>query len=45
MLQKNAEDSFSFEDNSIWTRCWNFSQLWREYTWSAVNVLPNSPKI
>ena len=46
---KNAikiwENVLRFWHNSVWTYCGNFSHLWREYMWSAVNVLPNFPKI
>ena len=42
---KYSENVYSFWDNGVLTCCGNFSQLWREYMWSASNVLPNSPKI
>ena len=48
-ILKNAikfwEYIFCFSHNSVSTCCGNFSYLWRKYMWSAVNVLPNSPKI
>ena len=42
---KLAESFFGFKDNWGGTCCGNFSQLWQEYFWSAVNMLQNGPKI
>ena len=43
--KKIWENAWSFWDNGLWTCCGNFSQLWGEYVWLAVNVLPESPQI
>ena len=42
---KIAESVLPFWDNSVSVLCHNFSHLWRQYMWSAVNLLRNSPKI
>ena len=42
---KKWKNFLGFWDNGDWTYCGNFSQLWREYMWSAVKVLPNSKNI
>ena len=46
---KNAiklyENVYGFWDYGVSTCLVNFSELWRECMWAAVNVLPNSPKI
>ena len=36
---------FSFKDNGVWTCCAKVCILQREYVYSAVNVLTNSPNI
>ena len=36
---------FGLKDNCGWTSSGNFSQIWEEYLWSAVNILENRPKI
>ena len=41
-LRKNV---LGFQDNCGWPSCGNFSQLWQEYLWSAVNMLQNGTKI
>ena len=43
--RKLWENVFGFEDNGVWTCCRNLSQLWAEYMWLAVNLLPNNPNI
>ena len=43
--KKNSEKIWGFDENGVWTCCGKFSLLWREFMWSAVNVLPDSPKI
>ena len=40
-LPKNV---FGFEYNWAWPSCVNFSQLWQEHLWSAVNMPQNGPK-
>ena len=42
---KNQENLLYFEDNGVWTFCMKVSILRREYVYSAVNVLKNSPNI
>ena len=42
---KNQEKVFCFKDNGVWTFCVNVYILRREYVYSAVNVLTNSPNI
>ena len=42
---KITKISSPFEDNYVWTSSTNFSQLWGQYKWSAVNVLTTSIKI
>ena len=39
------ENIFGFGDNCIWTCSENWTLLRGEFMWSAVNMLPNSPKI
>ena len=34
-----------FWDNGVWTSLRNFSELWQEYMWVAVNMLRESPTI
>ena len=42
---KIKENVSHFWVNGLW-RCWDkFSQLWREYMWSAVNVLTSTTEI
>ena len=43
--KKIMEKLLCFWENSVWTCCENFSNLWGEYMRSAVNVLPGSTKI
>ena len=45
MEKKNWENLLGFADNGVWSTCGNLTVLWREVMWSAVNLLPNSPKI
>ena len=42
---KNSEINFCLLYHCIWSDCGNFSLVQREYLWSAVNMLRNSPKI
>ena len=42
---KLAENIASFEDDSVWTCCWSFFELWQEYMWPAANVLKSGSKI
>ena len=42
---KNPGNVSDFWDNGVWTCLENFCELWQEYMWAAVYVLPNSPKI
>ena len=42
---KNPEKVFCFKDNAVWTFCVKVYILRREYVYSAVNVLTNSPNI
>ena len=42
---KNPEKVFCFKDKGVWTCCVKVSILRREYVYSAVNVLKNSPNI
>ena len=42
---KNPEKVFCFKDNGAWTCCVKVCILRREYVYSAVNVLTNSPNI
>ena len=42
---KNPEKVFFFKDNGVWTYCGKACILRREYIYSAVNVLTNSPNI
>ena len=42
---KNLEKVFCFKDNGVWTYCVKIFILRREYVYSAVNVLTNSPNI
>ena len=42
---KNPEKVFCFKDNGVWTCCMKVCILRREYVYSAVNVLKNSPNI
>ena len=42
---KNLEKVFCFKDKGIWTCCVKVCILRREYVYSAVNVLTNSPNI
>ena len=42
---KNPEKVFCFKDNGVWTYCVKVCILRREYVYSAVNVLKNSPNI
>ena len=42
---KSVGSVSSFWDNGVWICCRNISKLWREYMWSAVNVLPKRPKV
>ena len=42
---KNREKVFCFKDNGVWTCCVKVCILRREYVYSAVNVLTNSPNI
>ena len=42
---KNLEKVFCFKDNGGWTYCVKIFILRREYVYSAVNVLTNSPNI
>ena len=44
-FKKILDNVFGLADNDVWTWCQNLSQLWQEYMWLAVNVLPNNPKI
>ena len=43
--KRNPENVFFCCDNNSWTSCGNFTLLWGKFMWSAVDVLPNSPKI
>ena len=42
---KNPEKLFCFKDNGVWTYCVKVCILRREYVYSALNVLRNSPNI
>ena len=42
---KVSENVFGFEDNCDGTCCRNFWLLWKEYMWSALNVLKKGPSI
>ena len=42
---ETAENVFGFEDSCVGTCFGNFSPLWEEYMWSAVNVLKVDPNI
>ena len=42
---KFLENVDSFKDNFVWSEGFNFSQLWQECLWPAVNVLKSGPKI
>ena len=42
---KNPEKVFCFKDNGVWTCGVKVCILRREYLYSAVNVLTNSPNI
>ena len=42
---KLAENLFTFKDTRFLTCCRNFSQLWQEYSWSAVNMSKSGPRI
>ena len=42
---KNPEKVFCFKDNGVGTFCVKICILRREYVYSAVNVLTNSPNI
>ena len=42
---KNPEKFFCFKDNGVWTYCVKVCILRREYVYSALNVLRNSPNI
>ena len=42
---KNSEKGFFFKDNGDWTSWVKVCILRREYLYSAVNVLKNSPNI
>ena len=42
---KNPEKFFRFKDKGVWTCCVKVCILRREYVYSAVNVLTNSPNI
>ena len=42
---KNPEKEFCFKDNGVWICCLKVCILRREYVYSAVNVLTNSPNI
>ena len=42
---KNPEKVFCFKDNRVWTCGLKVCILRREYVYSAVNVLRNSPNI
>ena len=42
---KNPEKLFCFKGNGVWTCCVKVCILRREYVYSAVNVLTNSPNI
>ena len=42
---KNPEKVFCFKDNAVWTFWVKVCILRREYVYSAVNVLINSPNI
>ena len=43
--KKIRRNVFSFQDNCGWTYRGKFPLLWQEYLPSAVNMLPNGPKI
>ena len=42
---KNPEKVFRFKENGVWTCCVKVCILRREYVYSALNVLTNSPNI
>ena len=42
---KDPEKAFCFKDNGVWTCCAKVRILRREYFYSAVKLLTNSPSI